>query len=124
MSGVRVHDLGGRLWSDERGWGARPLEAAGLAGCPPGELHVVSLRPGAVRGNHYHDATEWLLVSEGTVEIRSRAGDSGAVESRVLAHGDMITVGRHRILYLDAASRQKVLADGKARGGLKIARPN
>ncbi len=84
MSGLRVHPLGELLWSDERGWGMRPLEAAGLAGRPLGDLHVVSLRPGKVRGHHYHDGTEWLLVAGGPVEVAARGDDEGPVEVRTL----------------------------------------
>ena len=84
MSGIRLHPLEGRLWADERGWGVRPLEVAGLTGRPLGDLHVVSLKPGMTRGDHHHDATEWLLVSEGTVEVRSRATEEEPVLLQVI----------------------------------------
>ncbi len=84
MSGVVLHPLEGRLRGDERGWALRPLEAAGLEGRVPGDLHVVSLEPGAVRGNHRHDAVEWLLVMEGRVEVRSRAVEGEPISVRVL----------------------------------------
>ena len=85
----------------------------------------IPLRNGMV--SRIHVLIMWFNGMALLVDLNSRNGvqvNAERVESRVLAHGDMITVGRHRILYLDAASRQKVLADGKARGGLKIARPN
>lgn len=84
MSGIVFHPLEGRLWSDERGWGVKPLEAAGLAGVPLGDLHVVSLEPGKERGNHRHDGTEWLLVAGGGVEVRWRLSDEGMVSRRML----------------------------------------
>ncbi len=65
--------------SDERGWGLNPIKAAGLADQEISNLHVVSLRPGAIRGNHYHQTvTEWLLVFGGPATIiwRSRTDSS------------------------------------------------
>ncbi len=62
-----------QIWSDERGWGINPLAAAGLTAGDVGDVHAVSLRPGAVRGNHYHDAcTEWLVIFGGRAVIAWR----------------------------------------------------
>jgi hypothetical protein len=33
MTELRVHPLESLIWSDERGWGVRPLEVAGWAAC-------------------------------------------------------------------------------------------
>jgi len=85
MTELRVHPLDSRLWADERGWGVRPLEAAGLAGRSLGDLHVVSLAPGKVRGDHHHNGTEWLLLTEGTIEVRSRASEDEEVRLQVLS---------------------------------------
>jgi len=55
---------------DERGWVLNPLELAGLTGRPVGALHVASLRPGAVRGNHAHaNAVEWVVFCGGPVRL-------------------------------------------------------
>ena len=87
MMDLRVHPLESLIWSDERGWGVRPLEAAGLAGQALGDLHVVSLEPGKVRGNHHHNGSEWLLLTEGTIEVRSRASEDEEVRLQVLSGG-------------------------------------
>ena len=79
MSGIVILQLEAHTWEDERGWGARPMEAAGLAGKTIGDVHVVSMNPGKVRGNHVHDGTEWLLVFGGKLEIRSRPSDDAEV---------------------------------------------
>jgi oxalate decarboxylase/phosphoglucose isomerase-like protein (cupin superfamily) len=72
----RVH-LNNKSWRDQRGWGLTPLEAAGLpVGATVGDLHAVSLKPGAVRGNHLHpDSTEWFLLCGGPAEIAWQEGD-------------------------------------------------
>ncbi len=63
---------------DERGWVMNPLELAGLTGKPVAALHVASMRPGAVRGNHVHaNAAEWVLFCGGPVRIiAGRRGDA------------------------------------------------
>lgn len=60
---MRIIELKDDVWGDERGWGLNPWRSSGLL--PSGELscHVVSLEPGAVRGNHRHpDAEEWMIL--------------------------------------------------------------
>lgn len=42
------------LHTDERGWSVDPLLAAAGSGFVPQNVHLVSLAPGCVRGNHYH----------------------------------------------------------------------
>ncbi len=84
--GVRLLPLGDALWGDERGWGARPFAAAGPPAAGVGGVHLVSLEPGAVRGNHRHPGTtEWLLLFGGPVTLAWR---SGAGEGRRRFPGD------------------------------------
>ncbi len=71
---MRPIDLSEPSWADERGWGLRPLEALPVERAEVEDLHVVSLRPGAVRGNHVHErGTEWLLVCGGPAVAAWRA---------------------------------------------------
>ena len=63
-------ELGDHLWKDDRGWGVNLLNAAGLNAIPVGDLHVVSMKPGKIRGNHYHQtSTEWLLCFGGEAKL-------------------------------------------------------
>jgi dTDP-4-dehydrorhamnose 3,5-epimerase-like enzyme len=49
--------------SDERGWAVEPMDAAVLSEGKIKNIHVVSIEPGAVRGNHYHATkTEFVLI--------------------------------------------------------------
>lgn len=78
---MRIVSLQDRSWSDERGWGLQPLKAAGLDPSRLGEMHVVSLEPGAVRGNHVHpETTEWMLLCGGPMVVSWRA-DAGSEEA-------------------------------------------
>ena len=80
MGNIKRVDLHEYSWSDERGWGLNPLKAAGLSMDGFGELHVVSMVPGAIRGNHYHsNATEWLLVCGGPAKIAWRSPEDNSI---------------------------------------------
>lgn len=66
MTEVRRIELSDSMWSDNRGWGINPLKAAHLLNKVIGNLHISSIKPGCIRGNHYHDVgTEWLLICGG-----------------------------------------------------------
>jgi len=82
MSKIRKVPIGEKTWKDARGWVLNPLPLAGLESKPLGNLHVVSMQPGAVRGNHAHgSAAEWLLFCGGpAVLLGGMSGDPGAEE--------------------------------------------
>jgi len=55
--------------SDARGWVVNPLVPP-FPDVPLGQVHVASLEPGAVRGNHVHpDKSEHVFVWGGTSDI-------------------------------------------------------
>ncbi len=70
MAEPREVDLNEIKRTDERGWSLNPIAASGLPVDKTGNHHLVSIRPGTLRGNHYHsDATEWLYVFGGPATI-------------------------------------------------------
>jgi len=70
MAGIRRVMIGDRVWKDGRGWVLNPLSLAGLEGRPLGNLHVASMQPGSIRGNHAHaSAAEWLLLCRGPATL-------------------------------------------------------
>ena len=70
MERIRRIPIGEKAWSDARGWVLNPLDLAGLEGKLLGNLHVASMQPGAVRGNHAHgSAAEWLLFCGGPAAL-------------------------------------------------------
>ena len=85
MSGMGLRRLTFESWEDARGWGMRPMEAAGLLGGAAGNVHVVSLTPGAVRGNHLHDAPEWVVLFGGEMEVHHRSSPTGPLQVEKLA---------------------------------------
>jgi len=86
MAKIRRVAIGDKTWKDARGWVLNPLPLAGLEGRPLGNLHVASMQPGAVRGNHAHgSAVEWLLFCGGPAVLL--AGAKGTPEAEEILVG-------------------------------------
>jgi oxalate decarboxylase/phosphoglucose isomerase-like protein (cupin superfamily) len=86
MAKIRRVPIGDKAWKDVRGWVLNPLPLAGLEGRPLGNLHVASMQPGAIRGNHVHgSAAEWLLFCGGPAVLL--AGTEGNPEAEEILVG-------------------------------------
>jgi oxalate decarboxylase/phosphoglucose isomerase-like protein (cupin superfamily) len=80
MDTVKQVKLEKNTWQDERGWGINPLDALGISDGFSGSMHLVSLKPGTARGNHYHtNTTEWIFVFGGKAKIVFKAAKEGSV---------------------------------------------
>lgn len=67
-----------------RGWGMNPLRMAGAGDAAAAGMHLVSIRPGAVRGNHAHaNATEWIVAFGGQGKITWRSPADGSLREAV-----------------------------------------
>lgn len=70
MQIVEKIELGKNFWSDDRGWGSNLIEPMDISPSSIGDLHVVSIEPEKVRGNHYHTkSTEWILIFGGEAKL-------------------------------------------------------
>ena len=70
MQAIREIKIENNMWRDDRGWGLNLLAASGRTLKPIGDLHVVSMKPGKIRGNHYHEnSTEWILFTGGRAKL-------------------------------------------------------
>lgn len=48
---------------DDRGWSLKPITDNDMKNGIISDVHIVSMKPGAIRGNHYHvHKTEYILV--------------------------------------------------------------
>lgn len=91
MADVRRVELRETTWHDHRGWGINPLEAAGLSRESLGNLHVVSIKPGTIRGNHYHSrATEWMLVCGGPAKVVWRSADDDSIREALVSEAELV----------------------------------
>jgi uncharacterized RmlC-like cupin family protein len=85
MAKVKRIKAQGTAWEDARGWGMNPLETANIATESLGDLHVVSIKPGCVRGNHCHpNAREWILVFGGPARFAWRHGADGDTQEDIV----------------------------------------
>jgi dTDP-4-dehydrorhamnose 3,5-epimerase len=58
-----------KIHADNRGWLVELLKANQLEK-PVKQIHVASIEPGCIRGNHYHSKTiEWFFVVAGKAEL-------------------------------------------------------
>ena len=56
-----------------------------------GHLHLVSMEPGAVRGNHYHQTLkEWLFAFGGQYSFHWKAG--GNISRRLIPADKMVVI--------------------------------
>ncbi len=87
MTAVRKHVLEKR--TDERGWVIDPLVPS-PRGERLGHVHLASLEPGAIRGNHVHSGVaEYVLVWGGRAEI---AWEEDGRVAREEVSGDTLVV--------------------------------
>lgn len=78
MSKVVKHVLERR--EDDRGWVVDPIAKID-PDLPLGHLHLASLAPGAIRGNHLHPvSSEYILVWGGSAELAWEEGGRVARE--------------------------------------------
>jgi UDP-2-acetamido-2,6-beta-L-arabino-hexul-4-ose reductase len=89
MAEVKRIEAEAGSWGDDRGWEMNPLEAAALLSKALGNLHVVSIKPGCVRGNHYHpNGTEWMLIFGGTARVAWRSNEEGTIQQIKIEEDD------------------------------------
>ena len=86
MQTIKKIQIENSTWSDDRGWGLNLLTASRRTSKPIGDLHVVSMRPGKSRGNHYHEnSTEWLLFMGGKAKLIWREVGGKSIHSVMIS---------------------------------------
>lgn len=50
-----------------------------------GQIYLIGIEPGKVRGNHYHkEKQEWIIMAEGEMEVGMKDVESGETETAIL----------------------------------------
>lgn len=76
MKNVEVVEL--ELHEDERGWVVHPVQSDLLKSGQLSNLHVPSIKPGKIRGNHYHqNLFEYALILSGPCKAFFFDNDTG-----------------------------------------------
>lgn len=92
MEEVKVYDLNSYGQADERGWMYALLDGPWGENLIIKNLHLGSIAPGQVRGNHYHEKQkEWFCVFGGEAEL-AWENSLGQVVVRKLAAQEVILV--------------------------------
>lgn len=86
MQAIKEIQIENNMWSDDRGWGLDLLTASGRNTKPIGDLHAVSMKPGKIRGNHYHEnSTEWILFLGGKAKLIWRKVGGQSINSVIIS---------------------------------------
>ena len=75
---------------DGRGFNTHPIDYDLLASGKVSNVHIVSLAPGAARGNHtHHRQTEYIFIMGGPCLVAARNNDTGEEFDLVQNHGQV-----------------------------------
>jgi UDP-2-acetamido-2,6-beta-L-arabino-hexul-4-ose reductase len=70
---------------DDRGWSIRPITDEEISAGKIKDIHMVSMRPGAIRGNHYHAyKTEHIFVMGSTCRVVVMDNNTKAREEKII----------------------------------------
>jgi UDP-2-acetamido-2,6-beta-L-arabino-hexul-4-ose reductase len=72
---------------DDRGWSIRPITDEEISAGRIKDIHMVSMRPGAIRGNHYHAyKTEHIFVMGSTCRVVVMDNNTKEREEEIIEH--------------------------------------
>ncbi len=72
---------------DDRGWSIRPITDEEIGTGKIKDIHMVSMRPGAIRGNHYHAyKTEHIFVMGSTCRVVVMDNNTKEREEEIIGH--------------------------------------
>ncbi|HOO56154.1 MAG TPA: cupin domain-containing protein [bacterium] len=88
---LKVEEL--EAFRDERGWNTHPVDEAQLAAGGFSNIHLVSMEPGTIRGNHRHfEQTEQVLIIGGPCLFVAADRESGEKFERVFQPGELFRI--------------------------------
>ncbi|MBD3168418.1 MAG: hypothetical protein GF307_02970 [candidate division Zixibacteria bacterium] len=89
--GIEIFDLKKNGFFDERGWAVNPIPVKMLGNKSFGHIHITSIEPNAVRGNHYHENTiEFLSVFGGEYDFHYK--EDGMEKSRHVPADELVGI--------------------------------
>ena len=91
MNGLTITELDASR--DARGWNTHPLDEAALREGRFANIHLVSMEPGAIRGNHKHLLqTEEVVIIGGPCLFVARDTETGECIERVFRPGELFHI--------------------------------
>ena len=87
MGIVQVKEI--EFYEDDRGWCIRPISDDDIKDGIISDIHMVSMKPGAIRGNHYHvNKTEHILIIGSTCRVLVVDNNTKEREGKILENNE------------------------------------
>ena len=87
MGIIQVKEI--EFYQDDRGWSVRPITDDDLKKGVISDIHMVSMKPGAIRGNHYHvHKTENILIIGSACRLLVLDNNTKEEEEKVIENSD------------------------------------
>ncbi|MFQ5964041.1 MAG: cupin domain-containing protein [Candidatus Scalinduaceae bacterium] len=78
---------------DDRGWSIKPITDEEIKTGKISEIHMVSMRQGAVRGNHYHiNKTEYVLTVGGPFRVVIMDNNTKKKEEKTIVDKTLLVI--------------------------------
>ena len=91
MNGLTITLL--EVSRDARGWNTHPLDETALREGRFANIHIVSMEPGTIRGNHRHiKQTEQVLIFGGPCLFVAEDAETGERFERVFQPGELFRI--------------------------------
>ncbi|MCP4253668.1 MAG: hypothetical protein GY775_09710 [Candidatus Scalindua sp.] len=79
------------FYQDDRGWCIKPISDDEIEKGIISDIHMVSMKPGAIRGNHYHvSKTESILIIGSTCRLLAVDNSTKEKEEKILENNEKI----------------------------------
>ncbi len=87
MGIIQVKEI--EFYQDDRGWCIRPIPDDDIEKSIISDIHMVSMKPGAIRGNHYHvNKTENILIIGSTCRMLVVDNNTKEKEEKILENNE------------------------------------
>ena len=89
MGIIQVKEI--ELYQDDRGWCIKPISDDDIEKGIISDIHMVSMKPGAIRGNHYHiNKTENILIIGSTCRVLVEDNNTKEKEEKILESNERL----------------------------------
>ena len=87
MGIIQVKEI--EFYQDDRGWCIKPISDDDIEKGIISDIHMVNMKPGAIRGNHYHvSKTENILIIGSTCRVLVEDNNTKEKEERILENNE------------------------------------
>ena len=86
------------FYQDDRGWCIRPISDDDMKNRIISDIHMVSMKPGSIRGNHYHvNKIENILIIGSTCRVLIVDNNTNKKEEKILENNEktMLVIPPH-----------------------------